>query len=304
MSGIFIYSERLDIASELITFAREAGKPAVLLALSADAAQSAKNLGADKVYYLKGESPLAESYALAVAQLLQKQGSELFAVGATASGRDLAARTAGYLDCAMVSDVLSVSCADGQIQTERMMYGGAVLQRETLSGLSVITVPPGKFESSPPGLAEVEVVEVSSDPRVRLVETAPIVRQGTDLSKAERVVCIGLGMEKKEDMKIALELAEVLGAELGCSRGIAEERHWLPVEQYIGISGAIVKPQLYISMGISGQVQHTVGIRDARLIVAIDLNDKAPIFKAADYGIVGDMNQVVPMLTEAIKKMG
>ncbi len=135
-----------------------------------------------------------------------------------------------------------------------------------------------------------------------MVETAAIVKEGADLSTAERVVCIGLSMDKKDDMKIAQNLADAIGAEIGCTRGIAEERHWLPVEQYIGISGAVVKPKLYISMGVSGQVQHVYGIRDSQIIAAVDTNEKAPIFKAADYGIVGDMYEIIPALTAALKK--
>jgi electron transfer flavoprotein alpha subunit len=111
-----------------------------------------------------------------------------------------------------------------------------------------------------------------------------------------------MGMDKAEDMKIAQDLADAIGAVIACTRGIAEERHWLPVEQYIGISGAVIKPKLYISMGVSGQVQHVFGIRDAQIIVAVDTNEKAPVFKAADYGIVGDMYEVIPALTEALKK--
>jgi electron transfer flavoprotein alpha subunit len=87
-----------------------------------------------------------------------------------------------------------------------------------------------------------------------------------------------------------------------CTRGISEEKHWLPTEQYIGISGAVIKPQLCVSIGISGQVQHTIGIRDAKVIVAINNNEKAPIFKTSDYGVVGDLYEIVPLLTEASKK--
>ena len=103
-------------------------------------------------------------------------------------------------------------------------------------------------------------------------------------------------------MKLAQDLAGKLGAEIGCTRSVAEDYHWLPNEAYIGLSGQKVKPQLYISMGVSGQVQHTAGIRDSKIIVAIDTNENAPIFAAADYGIVGDLYDIVPVLTEKIVK--
>lgn len=301
MAGIYIYSESKDLAAELVGFARGTGKPAILLTLDEKTAEELKNSCADKIMLITGSSELIENYARAIADLLVKEGAELLAVGATARGRDLAARIAGYLDCAMASDVTAANFADGKLMTTRMLYGGAVQQSEALAGLSVITIPAGKFEPVN-GETPVETIELAADNRVSLVETAPIVKQGADLVAAEKVVCVGMGMDKAEDMKIAQDLAEAIGAEIACTRGIAEERHWLPVEQYIGISGAVIKPKLYISMGVSGQVQHVFGIRDAQIIVAVDTNEKAPVFKAADYGIVGDMYEVIPALTEALKK--
>ena len=301
MAGIYIYSERKDLAQELIGFAKGTGKPAILLTLDETLAQELKGAGADRILVIKGKSPLIENYAKAIAELLQKEGAALLAVGATARGRDLAARTAGYLDCAMASDISAISCADGQFQVSRTMYGGLVQQNEVLGDLSVVTIPAGKFEPVS-GAADIQTIDLPADDRVSLVETAPIVKQGADLAAAERVVCVGLGMDKQEDLKIAQDLADAIGAAIGCTRGIAEERHWLPVEQYIGISGAIIKPKLYISMGVSGQIQHIYGVRDAQVIAAVDTNEKAPIFGAADYGIVGDMHEVIPALTEALKK--
>lgn len=301
MAGIYIYSERKDLAQELIGFAKGCGKEAILLTLDESLAQELKGSGADRILVIKGSSPLIENYAQAIAELLQTEGAALFAVGATARGRDIAAKTAGYLDCAMASDISAISYADGRFQVSRTMYGGLVQQNEVLGDLSVVTIPSGKFEPVS-GAADIQTIDLPADDRVSLVETAPIVKKGADLNAAERVVCVGLGMDKQEDLKIAQDLADAIGAAIGCTRGISEERHWLPVELYIGISGAIIKPKLYISMGVSGQIQHVYGVRDAQIIVAVDTNEKAPIFKAADYGIVGDMYEVIPALTEALKK--
>jgi len=300
MAGIYVYSDKLDIAAELIGFAKASGQSANAICFSQADADQLANMGADKIFYLKGDSPLVENYGQAIADFLKNQSADLFVVGATARGRDIAARTAGYLDCAMVSDVSSLSFADGKTSTERMMYGGAVVQSETVAGLCVVTVAAGKFDPVK-GNADIETINVNSDNRVSLIETAPIVKEGVDLRQACSVVCVGLGLEKEADMQMAKDLAAAINAELGCTRGIAEERHWLPVEQYIGISGAVIKPQLYISMGVSGQVQHIFGVRDAKIIVAIDNNEKAPIFRSADYGIVGDMYEIIPLLTQVLK---
>ena len=299
MAGIYVYSDKIDIAAELIGFAKASGQAASVICFSQADADQLSQMGADKVFYLKGDSPRPESYGQVLAAFLKDQNADLFAAGATARGRDLAAFVAGCLDCAMVSDVSSVSFEGGKLVTERMMYGGAVVQREEVSGLAVVTIAAGKF-APVSGNAEISTIEVMADSRIRLVETAPIVKEGVDLRQACSVVCVGLGLEKEADLQLARDLAAVLNAEIGCTRGIAEERHWLPVEQYIGISGAVIKPQLYLAMGVSGQVQHIFGVRDSKVIVAIDNNEKAPIFRSADYGIVGDMYEIIPLLTKAL----
>ncbi len=302
MAGIYIYSDKKDIVAELINFAKESEKEACVITFKQEDAEAIKDFGAEKIYVLKGSSQVPENYGKAVAELLKKQDADLFAVGATARGRDIAARTAGYLDCGMVSDVSSLSYREGTVISQRMMYGGTVIQSEELKGLCVVTVPAGKFEAAVGGeTVEIITIDVEADSRVRLIETAPVLREGTDITAVDTVICVGQGLDKKEDLQLAQGLADVLGAEIGCTRGIAEERKWLPVERYIGISGAVIKPKLYISMGVSGQVQHVVGIRDSKVIVAVDLNEKAPIFRAADYGIVGNMYEIIPLLTEALK---
>ena len=301
MAGVFVYSDKSGIALELISCAKGAGKEATVIVFSQEAAEEVKNSGADRVFILQGDSRVPENYARGGADFLKERSAELCLVGATARGRELAVRVAGYLDCAMASDVSAISFGDGCVTTVRIFFCGALTQKEVLKGLSVVTVAGGKFVPIE-GAAEVETVAVTPDSRVQLVERAPVEKKGVDLQVADRVVCVGLGVEKEEDMQMIRDLAAVLNAEIGCTRGIAEEKHWLPPEQYIGISGAVIKPQLCLSIGISGQVQHTIGIRDSKVIVAVNNNEKAPIFKTSDYGIVGDLYEVVPLLIEELKK--
>jgi electron transfer flavoprotein alpha subunit len=129
------------------------------------------------------------------------------------------------------------------------------------------------------------------------------VRQAVDITEAKIIVCVGRGVEKKEDVELARELAQVLGGEVACSRPVAEELRWLPEEVYLGISGKKVKPDLYVGVGVSGQIQHVTGIRDSKVIFAINKDENAPIFEAADYGIVGDLYQVVPKLIQELKSV-
>ncbi len=127
-------------------------------------------------------------------------------------------------------------------------------------------------------------------------------KEAKDISEARVVVCVGRGMEKKEDLALARQFAEVVGGSIGCTRPIAEELHWLPEELCIGLSGVQVKPDLYFGIGVSGQVQHVTGIRNAKVIAAINKDENAPIFKAADFGIVGDLYDVMPKLIAELKK--
>ena len=113
-----------------------------------------------------------------------------------------------------------------------------------------------------------------------------------------------MGVSTAEDLALAQDLAESLGGEIACTRPVAEDRGWLPVERYIGISGVTVQPDLYLGLGVSGQVQHTIGIRDARVIVGINTNPDATLFGACDYAVVGDLHEIAPLLTSAIRANG
>jgi len=300
MSGFFIYAEKSEAAAELVSFAKSCGKTSTVFALGTSH-ESFGYCGADKIVCLKGDSDIPENYARAAANYLLSVGAELLIAEASARGRDVAARIAGFMDCAMASDISTIFYENGIVKTTRSAYGGAVVNTEEMDCFCVVTVPVGKFEMAQ-GKPEIEMVTVKDDSRVRLDGRAALFKSDVDIKKAEKVVCIGLGFKKEEDIVMARELADALGAELACSRSVAEERHWLPVEQYIGISGVQVKSKLYLSVGVSGQVQHVFGIRDAGLIVAINSDESAPIFRACDYGAVGDLYEIVPLLTEAIKK--
>lgn len=308
MSGIFIYSEDGAVARQLVTaglgLKKSMNEPLVAIALPGADTQALAATGVDKVVQLKGDNAWPESYAGAICDFLAAEGASVVLVGGTPRGKDVAARIAARLGAGLVTDAQSLCFAEGSIETTRMMYGGLALCTERVSLPALVTVPPRGFEEAPAGqgAAEQVTVEAAADGRVAISDVCPTERQGVDISAAERIVCVGRGLAKREDMALAEALAASLGAELACSRGIAEDYHWLPVERYIGISGQKVKPELYLSVGVSGQVQHVAGIRDSRIIVAIDSNEKAPIFQAADYGIVGDLYEIVPLLASALAR--
>jgi electron transfer flavoprotein alpha subunit len=137
---------------------------------------------------------------------------------------------------------------------------------------------------------------------IKVIERKVKEKEVKDISEARVVVCVGRGIEKEEDLAIARQLAEVMGGSIACTRPIAEELHWLPEDLCIGLSGVQVKPDLYLGIGVSGQVQHITGIRNAKVIAAVNKDENAPIFKAADLGIVGDLYDVMPKLISELKK--
>jgi len=309
MAGIWIYSEITSVAEELLTVGRELAdkltEPLCAVTICAEDAQTLIASGADKVFVLQGNNPWPESYAVGISELAAKEAPRTILIGGTLRGKDLAAKVAAQLNAGLVTDALAIRTEDGAIETDRMMYGGLAVCTEVIGERGLITVQPRTYEAPTKDNSrsgEVITLEVITAGTMVVGNVCPIIRKGADITTADKLVCVGRGIAKQEDMELAAQLATALGAEIGCTRSIAEDYHWLPNESYIGLSGQRVKPSLYLSMGISGQVQHVAGIRDSKIIVAIDSNENAPIFGAADYGIVGDLYQIVPLLTEALKK--
>lgn len=304
MAGIFVFSEDPALARQLLTPGLELkaalGQPLVALTLSHAEAQALAGLGADSVIVLKGAGT-PEALAPAVASLVAQAGVVL--VGSTLRGRHLAAHVAAALKAGLSTDAKTLRAEGGRLETTRILYGGLAVCEESLALPAVATVPQRTFLPPAPtgATAQVETIDVTADHRIEVLSSTPVAGEGVDIGAATRLVAVGRGFGAKADLDLAVDLAGALKAELACTRGIAEDEHWLPVERYIGISGQTVKPELYVAAGLSGQVQHMVGCRESRIIVAINKDERAPIFEAADYGIVGDLYTVLPLLTAALK---
>lgn len=309
MSGILIYSENSSLAKQLITaglcLKETMNQPVYVAVVGEEDATQIATAGADKVFLLKGTSTWPESYAGAIADLIAKEQISVGLFGSSQRGKDLAAKVAAKLKVGLVTDAQTVQYVDSKLQTTRLLYGGLAVATEAAALPALATIPPRIFDEAvaTDKQAEIITIEVQNDQEnVVIGEVSPVIRESVDITAAKRIVSVGRGVSKQEDLKMVEDLAEALGAEIGCSRGIAEDYHWLPVERYIGISGQKVKPELYFGLGVSGQVQHLAGMRDSKIIVAVNTNENAPIFEAADYGIVGDLYEIVPLLIEALKK--
>jgi electron transfer flavoprotein alpha subunit len=165
----------------------------------------------------------------------------------------------------------------------------------------VIAVMPKLYEAEPVNGGAGEIIPIALElqgPTIRVLERRPKEAGIVNLEEAEVLVCVGRGLSDKGDLSLIQSLVDSVGGMLGCTRPISHEYHWLAEDQMVGLSGKESNPRLYLAIGISGQIQHTVGVMNAKVIVAINNDKNAPIFKIADYGIVGDLYQVVPKLTE------
>ncbi len=314
MAGIFVFAETREHTLELlnagVNLAQDLGTKLVPFALGNEFAQEYISHGADEVLVLQPlaqEQPL-ESYVPVLAQVVREEDPDVFLVGATQRGKEIGARLASQLNTGLCSSCIGFELDKEKklLRMERLLFGGLAIQKVICTTRpQMATISPRVFDQAPLVEGrEGKVREISAVPfsAVTVISRTARAREAVDITEAKIVVCVGRGFEKKEDIKLARDLAEVLGGEVGCSRPIAEELRWLPEDVYMGISGKKVKPDLYIGVGVSGQIQHVTGIRDSKVIFAINRDENAPIFEAADYGIVGDLYQVVPILIEELKK--
>lgn len=301
MSRVYVFSENPQLAAELVTTAATLGEVHAVC-IGAAAAATLLHTGATSVVALEADQSRPEAYAPALARLVGERGCDLLLVGATVSGWEIAARAATILGIGLVSEATALDALpDGAWRSERIMYAGGAVQTETWTGPAVVTIAQGQAAAASGGAVDVETVVVDTDARVRVVARTARERASTNLASAARVVCVGMGVKKVEDLALAGDLADALGAEMACTRPVAEDREWLPVEQYIGISGVKVRPDLYVGLGVSGQVQHTIGIRDAKVVVGINTDPDATLFAVCDYAVVGSLYEIVPLLAAAVR---
>lgn len=315
MAEILVFSEKDTLAFELVSKGKEFGAALnmeVTAALLGEGAAARADeyfaYGADKVYV--AEHPAladfhAETFAEALYQIAQKNDAQVLLLASTKRGKELAPRVAQKLGAGCVTDGTAVEVQDGNLLASRYALGGNTVASEFIkTPHKVIAVMPKTFELGAKEARQGETVTADLDlkePRTRIVERREKAGEAVNLEEAEVLVCIGRGLEKKEDLKIIEDLASALGAEIGCTKTLCSDYQWLSEDRLVGLSGKKTSPRLVISIGISGQIQYTVGILGARITVAINKDDQAPIFALSDYGIVGDLYEVVPGLIEQLQ---
>lgn len=313
MPGIWVLGEGRGQTLELLNAGKNAAKAfeTKLVAFSQDRplAQEYIAHGADEVFVLPqlAEGQPLEAYVPVLAETARHEDPDVFLIAGTARGKEMAARVAARLETGLCSGCTGLEFDHEKklLRMERMVFGGAAVQSVICTTRpQMATLPPRTFEPATIQDGRTGTIrELQSAPSsaVKVIKRSPKAKAAVNITEARIVVCVGRGMNNKEDVDLARQLAHVVGGEVACTRPIAEELHWLPEEVYLGISGKKIKPDLYIGLGVSGQIQHVTGIRESKVVLAVNRDENAPIFEAADYGIIGDLYQVVPKLIEELK---
>jgi electron transfer flavoprotein alpha subunit len=317
---VLVFSDNKNLSLELLNKGSELAKElsknvtAVIIGKSDDAlAKEYISHGADKVFIAEADidSFKVEEYSGILEKVLKETGAEIVLVGSNKNGKDLASRLAGILDAGCVIDCINLYLKDKKLTAERIVYSGnAIAVEQFNSRPSIATIPSKVFDPLTKDDKHTgDIVKKKFDIEKSASKVLKVQEMQTgdvNVEDAEIIVSCGRGFKSKDDIKLVSELAEVLkGKTVGCSRPIAADLKWLSEDHWIGLSGHKVKPKLYVAVGISGQIQHIAGMRDSSIIVAINRDPEALIFKSADYGIVGDLYEILPKLTSMVKeKMG
>ena len=317
---VLVYSDDEKLTLELLSKGSELAKglgkklTAVIIGKSDDTlANEYISYGADKVFVTETnlDSFKAEEYTGILENIIKENNAETILVGSNKNGKELASRLAGKLNAGCVIDSTNVYLKDKKLTAERVVYSGnAIAVEQFNSKPCIVTVPskvfdPLKKDDKRKGNIVKKKIDTEKSAS-KILKVQEMKTGDVNVEDAEIIVSCGRGFKNKDDIKLVDELAKVLkGKTVGCSRPIAADLKWLSEDHWIGLSGHKVKPKLYIAAGISGQIQHIAGMRDSGIIVAINKDSEALIFKSADYGIVGDLYEILPKLTNAVKeKMG
>ncbi len=315
---IFVVIEQRDgivkkVSFEVATLASKlaAGNNKEVIAIAVggtiDSLSELGHYGVAKVVFFKHPelqlySPSA--YAKVIAEYVKQDDGAIILLGNSALGRDLAPRLAARIPSALVTDAVEVSLSGATVTATRPVYAGKAMQQVQANGSSVITVRPNVVKPEKSASADAVVEEVTGfTPDLAVRVTGITKAEGKlDVAEADIIVSGGRGLKAPEHFHLVEELADALGAAVGASRAVVDAG-WRSHGEQVGQTGKTVSPSLYVACGISGAIQHLAGMSSSKYIVAINKDKDAPIFQIADYGIAGDVFEILPKLTEEIKKL-
>jgi electron transfer flavoprotein alpha subunit len=313
-TGVFIEHKQGKVKKsslEVLTLSRKSGQKIMAVVFAEDASpltEELKNYGPEIIVQVKGlpsDNTPPEKYALEISKVIRENEIKTFIMAYTSFGRDLLPRIAAELEAPMLSDCLDVDFATGI--GSKPLYAGKVLSQIKLTGACLLySIRPNSISAekvTAPGNPELKIVSsTTSELLSKITEVVKSVSKKIDLTEAQIIVSAGRGIGSRENFKIIEALAAELGAAVGASRA-AVDSGYADQDMQVGQTGKTVNPVLYIACGISGAIQHLAGMKTAKVIVAINKNPEEPIFKKADYGIVGDLFEIVPLLAAELKKV-
>lgn len=334
--GVFVFAQQVDnklsgIALELVGKGKDLAKDlgtevtAVLVGSGvADLANELAEYGADRVILVDDpelKEYRTEPYAHALAEVIKKYKPEIFLVGATAIGRDLGPRVSARIHTGLTADCTQLEIGDFPINPvpgKEQLHNQLLMTRPAFGGNTIATIAcpdfrpqmatvrPGVMQKAPRvegAKANVEEFNPGFIPNNKYVEILEVVKsvvETADIMDAKILVSGGRGVGSAENFKLLDDLADAIGGTVSCSRAVVDSG-WKSKDLQVGQTGKTVRPQVYFAIGISGAIQHLAGMEESDIIIAINKDETAPIFDVADYGIVGDLNKIVPMLTEKIR---
>jgi electron transfer flavoprotein alpha subunit len=293
--------EALSIGRKL---AEAAGGSLVAFANDKAVADEAGRYGAKKLYVAGVGDYNTEIYTAALKEVCDDVKPSILLFGGTSNGRDLAPRIAARLNAGVASDVDRLEWTDGKLRARRPVYSGkAFATVEVTSNPAIATTRPNAFppEEAGGGAAEVVEISASSEAKAKVVETKVPEAGELSIAEADIIVSGGRGLKEAQNFSYIRDLAHAIGGAVGASRATVDAG-WIDHQHQVGQTGRVVSPNLYIAAGISGAIQHLAGMSSSKHIVAINKDPEAPIFRVADLGVVGDLFQVLPALTEEVKK--
>jgi len=309
MAAILIYSDKTTLALELLNAAKLIAKnnnfPIKAVSINNDdQAEELAAKGAETYKIINPELSLSDTAAMAAAlrQAAENVDADTVLLSSNRRGKELAGRLAQVINAGCLTDVKSLINENGSIQCVRNVLGGATIAiQQITTDKKVIAISPKAFAAATDEAGgSINECLVNINPsRIKLIETRAKAGDSVDIEAAEILVVVGQGVESQENLPAIMEIAKNLGGEVACSKPVATDKKWFGEERIVGLSGKICKPDLAIILGVSGQVQFTVGIRDAKTIVSINSDEKAYMNQMADYVLVADLKEVLPELVSS-----
>ncbi len=309
MAALLIYSEKSPLALELLTAAQVIARDTALEVKAVclnnhEQVVEMVSRGAATFHIIDENLNIADTAAVAAAleQAVEDLDASIMLLASNRRGKELSGRLAQKLEAGCLTDVSSLAVVDGKVQCRRNALSGAVIATQQIkSARQVIALAPRSFETAPVeeggSMQELKITTAASP--VKLIDSRSKAGAAVDIAAAGILVVVGQGVEK-DDLESIANIAKTLGAKIACSKPVATDMKWFPEDRIVGLSGKICKPQLAIILGVSGQVQFTVGIRDANTIVAINNDENASILQMADYAMVADLKEVLPELVKSL----